>query len=591
MARRRLAAGLTLVWAVLGAGTAQAAAPTPAATVPPTFTPSPTPIPTARPLRPTRTPRPTATARTRPTATPTAAPETAPRPSATPRRHTHHTHHTRRRSTHTHKHHAKARATPTATPRPTATRVPGVTLSTEDSIAPVTCHRHKYAAAKPFLSSPYRGWTAIVSYFDHDLPDFSVDGNVTIANGVTAAPGSVGESPGFPAYWNGTIRQYVYYDGHNGYDYDLWYQPVYAAAAGRVIFAAYEYPTAPDHGYGQMVMINHGHGYVTLYGHFSRLLVHKGERVSRGQEIGISGNTGHSSGPHLHFTVFHNCTPTDPYGWTGAGADPLQQYQGETSVWLWQRQPLIANPLPHWPGMSALPPGAITRIALVSLPTTSAGAATFAATLTREVDRAASDLRQKGLSAVADPLRGAVVVTGSSTAGEILAAPGVVSITTPDTIEGERGEVLAALARAAAAKPARSVRVARSPHWSGSILRWGGHALLIGRGIPGEQVVVDLQRGRKTLSVRLHAHPGSGAYVADLGPVPARALPRLEQDLAGRGTGGPAVHMHTVATPHRAGTPARLPRPIWPLVLPILLLLGAGGAAGSRVYARTHPHA
>ena len=83
-------------------------------------------------------------------------------------------------------------------------------------------------------------------------------------------------------------------------------EPVWAAKGGRVIMAEY------NGGYGNCVIIDHGNGVKTLYGHMSALLVSQGVTVTQGQQIGRVGSTGNSTGPHLHFEVLIDGTPVDP---------------------------------------------------------------------------------------------------------------------------------------------------------------------------------------------------------------------------------------------------------------------------------------
>jgi murein DD-endopeptidase MepM/ murein hydrolase activator NlpD len=86
--------------------------------------------------------------------------------------------------------------------------------------------------------------------------------------------------------------------------------PVLAASDGVVISAG------PYAGYGNMVKIRHADGTVTLYGHNSAVLVDVGQRVWAGDQIAKMGNTGNSTGPHLHFEVLLNGTDrVDPVGW------------------------------------------------------------------------------------------------------------------------------------------------------------------------------------------------------------------------------------------------------------------------------------
>ncbi len=82
--------------------------------------------------------------------------------------------------------------------------------------------------------------------------------------------------------------------------------PVRAVQEGTVVFAA-------DHGaYGKAVKLEHAHGLSTLYAHNSRLVVQVGQTVKAGQVICLSGSTGRSTGPHLHFEVHNDGWPVDP---------------------------------------------------------------------------------------------------------------------------------------------------------------------------------------------------------------------------------------------------------------------------------------
>ncbi|MBI5629973.1 MAG: M23 family metallopeptidase [Elusimicrobia bacterium] len=81
---------------------------------------------------------------------------------------------------------------------------------------------------------------------------------------------------------------------------------IYATADGTVRFSGW------SHGYGQMIVLDHGYGLSTLYGHTSKSLVKMGQRISRGQVIAYMGMTGRSTGAHLHYEVWRQGKPVNP---------------------------------------------------------------------------------------------------------------------------------------------------------------------------------------------------------------------------------------------------------------------------------------
>lgn len=99
--------------------------------------------------------------------------------------------------------------------------------------------------------------------------------------------------------------------GHNGIDFGIPLRTaVYATLPGTVMRVA-----GDNSGYGNHIRISHANNLLSLYGHFDErnwALIHEGDTVQAGQQIGYSGNTGHSSGPHLHFEVREGTTAFNP---------------------------------------------------------------------------------------------------------------------------------------------------------------------------------------------------------------------------------------------------------------------------------------
>ncbi len=98
---------------------------------------------------------------------------------------------------------------------------------------------------------------------------------------------------------NHYLSGYDYSIYHLGLDVTVWLgDAIYAADAGAVVYAGWN-----DWGYGNLIIIDHGNGWHTLYGHLSQVNVVCGQGVAQGELIGLAGSTGHSTGPHLHFEM------------------------------------------------------------------------------------------------------------------------------------------------------------------------------------------------------------------------------------------------------------------------------------------------
>ncbi|MEI6422194.1 MAG: peptidoglycan DD-metalloendopeptidase family protein, partial [Lentisphaerota bacterium] len=235
--------------------------------------------------------------------------------------------------------------------------------------APITTFRFPLNDFTPYTCP-------ISSAFDHSMPGGRYTANriVTAFDGET---GTVKDSIEPPATGTDGVLLYSYkktdgaaflsgvlnydgtatgattlnYDGHTGYDYKVASgTPVHAVADGWVETAnadAYNPVTGKyDNPAGKYVRIQHDFiGCQTQYLHLSQISVSLNANVSRGQIIGYSGNTGNTTGPHLHFEVKKSVSSSwisiDPYGWTGAGSDP---YTAATNTCLWEQKSVV-NPV------------------------------------------------------------------------------------------------------------------------------------------------------------------------------------------------------------------------------------------------------
>jgi murein DD-endopeptidase MepM/ murein hydrolase activator NlpD len=179
---------------------------------------------------------------------------------------------------------------------------------------------------QPILSRPFDGQFQLVNHFDHDVPLEFVD-----TNGYQVD--SCGE------VMNNEV------DGHSGYDFLMPEgTPLLATTDGVIAYGSPDpFPCPVLNGQlvtdlAMYVVTTTTPKYYSLYQHMSRRDFAPGDTVREGQVIGLSGNTGCSTAPHLHFGVLDaQFILVDPYGWEGPGKDPwVVDGRGAGSIWLWK---------------------------------------------------------------------------------------------------------------------------------------------------------------------------------------------------------------------------------------------------------------
>src|SRR5258708_16472231 len=123
-------------------------------------------------------------------------------------------------------------------------------------------------ASTALLTLPFMGPHIVTSLFDHCYPDYGVNGRICRYDGQVATQSTGGPDPGFSEGYAQSPggHDYLYYDGHDGYDYALTYEPVAAAAPGIVRTADWLHPTCPTCLSGPPTETNPGNGLDAVYG-------------------------------------------------------------------------------------------------------------------------------------------------------------------------------------------------------------------------------------------------------------------------------------------------------------------------------------
>lgn len=201
----------------------------------------------------------------------------------------------------------------------TAARVPGL----EHEVTRLTAENAKVRELAATLSDVEARYAQVRSMLGGDIvppPKREVPSRLPLAYDLYAsapgAPTRYERGPSIPSHWplddrgvitRGQVRPGSGDESHPGMDIAVPMETPIRAAGGGVVIQRGDDPE-----YGIFVVVQHPSGYESLYGHASRIVVAQGDSVNAGEVIGLSGSTGHSTGPHLHFEIRHNGRSVDP---------------------------------------------------------------------------------------------------------------------------------------------------------------------------------------------------------------------------------------------------------------------------------------
>jgi hypothetical protein len=207
----------------------------------------------------------------------------------------------------------------------------------------------------PFMSKPFEGEYACSGVYDHD-------------------PSGTGDQRMLTAWDTVTWGK----SGHDGWDWPMKVgTPILSVGDGEVFYAGTKHIACKGIGKtaATSARVKHtapsGEVYIVGYLHLSKVMVEVGDKITRGQQIGTSGSSGCSSGPHLHLAVEHvtdlkkmKGKKVDPFGWQGDRPDPRFDDNGNRSAYLWRdgEAPLVYKTI----GGSTAPSGKGPKISFMS---------------------------------------------------------------------------------------------------------------------------------------------------------------------------------------------------------------------------------